>query len=95
MSENGEFSHVKWSTIPNPKMRKGLEIYLTTGRLPGDFLQALLSNNLIDAFGRADETNAPLLQKWCWWMHMEFPSFAWGDKATMLMYSKVRACLAQ
>ena len=89
MTEN-EFAHVKWDMIPNPAMRSGLGLYLTTGRLPGDFLQALLSNNLIDTFARADPTNFPLLQKWCWWMHGEFPYTAWGSKKKMLAWSKER-----
>ena len=91
---NEEFAHVKWDDIPNPAMRPGLEIYLTRGLLPGDFLQALLSNSLIDTFARADKTNHELIQEWCWWMHGEFPSKAWGDKVTMLAWSKERQAKA-
>ena len=90
MTDLDQFDFVKWDEIPNPAMRSGLEIYLTTGRIPGNFLQALLSNNLIDAFARADPTNLDLLQQWCWWMHGEFPSTAWGSRDKMLAWSKER-----
>ena len=82
------YEHVNWDTIPNPAMEPGLKIYLETGQLPGDFLQALLSNNLIDVFARADTTNYKLIQDWCWWIHGEFPDNAWGDKATMMSWSE-------
>ena len=83
-----KFDHIQWGQIPNHEMTAGLKRYLETGQLPGDFLQALLSNNLVDVFARADTTNYPLIQEWCWWIHGEFPSTAWGSKETMLAWSK-------
>ena len=90
---NNEFD-VKWDTIPNPAMRSGLELYLTRGLLPGDFLQALLSNSLTDTFARADETNGALIREWAKWIYWEFPSTAWGSKEIMLAWSKERQAKA-
>ena len=83
-----KFTHVNWETAPNQKMVLGLQMYLQTGRLPGDFLQALISNNLFDAMVRADDTNHGLLREWSQWMHCEFPPQAWGSREKMLAYSE-------
>ena len=59
-------------------------------RIPtGDFLRAVLENDLRDACGRADDTNIrhlPGIVSFCWW---QLPSPAWGSP------SKVAAWLAR
>ena len=89
-----EFDHMKWSTIPNPAMRSGLERYLTHGLLPGDFLSALLRNDLVDTFAHADRINSELIREWAKWIYWEFPSTAWGSKEIMLAWSKERQAKA-
>jgi hypothetical protein len=37
--------------------RKSIELYLSHGVSPGDFLEAVLRNDLFEAFGRADESS--------------------------------------
>ena len=58
--ENYEWPHplvdADWSLIPD-YMRGGLRRYLAHGIEPGSFLSAVLRNDLIDACGRADDTN--------------------------------------
>lgn len=75
-----KWSHVDFDSIPNPAMRQGLETYLDHGQLPGNFLTALLRNDLRDFYARADETNMHLGLSWVRWMHNEFPGNAWGSK---------------
>ncbi|RKX65237.1 MAG: hypothetical protein DRP42_05075 [Tenericutes bacterium] len=53
--------------------------YIETHYLPGDFLQAVLANNLVMAFARADATNAAAMQQWASWLYNECPSQAWGS----------------
>lgn len=54
-----KFTHTgqyrSWS-IPY-HMREGLTEYVARGRPPGDFLRAVLENDLMRALGRADEAN--------------------------------------
>lgn len=83
-----QWSHVNFDTIPNPAMRPGLERYLDTGQLPGDFLQALLHNSLTGFFSHADEINIELAREWAQWMHWEFPGNAWGSPEAVAAFSK-------
>ena len=55
--------------------------YVLRGRPVGDFLQAVLENNLTEAFGRADDTNRRCLFEICAWLYNEMPSNAWGSPA--------------
>lgn len=50
-------------------------------RIPtGDFLRAVLENNLIEAFGRADSNNTRYLKEICSFVYMYVPRDAWGSK---------------
>jgi hypothetical protein len=46
---------------------------------PGDFLEAVLCNNLKEAVGRADDTNLPALPSLVGWLYNFAPSSAWGS----------------
>ena len=61
-------------------MVESLELYVNNGVLPGDFLQAVLRNDLVDAAGRADEDNLHNLAAFAGWLHNECPSPAWGSR---------------
>ena len=72
-----------------PEVKESLLRYWHQRIPTGDFLRAVLENNLREAFGRADDTNRRHLGEivnWCYW---ELPSPAWGSP------EKVRAWLAQ
>jgi len=45
----------------------------------GDFLQAVIANDLRESLGRADEANTEALQKIVWWVYNELPSPAQGS----------------
>lgn len=45
----------------------------------GDFLKAVLSNNLIDAIGRADDCNLQDIHEICSYVYNEMPSASWGS----------------
>jgi len=54
--ELGYDNAANWSLIPM-HMVAGMRRYLTHGIAPGHFLKAVLSNDLMEALGRADEEN--------------------------------------
>ena len=70
-------------------MREAARAYVEHGRPPGDFLTAVLCNNLVEAAGRADEENQRALFAWAGWLHNEVPMDAWGSP------EKVREWIAQ
>ena len=50
-------------------------------RLPvGGFLSSVLSNNLVDAFARADHANRAILLELITYCHWEIPSQCWGSQ---------------
>lgn len=62
-----------------PYMRDSLENYLEQGIHPGSFLQAVLENNLTEAFGRADMENGLLMKWWAQLMYSYVPAIARGS----------------
>lgn len=42
--------------------------WVEKGWLPGDFLEAVLKNNLMDAFARADAENTSSMLLWAQWL---------------------------
>ncbi len=45
-------------------MRDGVKRYLERGIPLGGFGQAIFANNLVEAYGRADETNQACMRSW-------------------------------
>jgi hypothetical protein len=73
MNEN-----VNYLKVP-PHMRDGLELYVNYGVMGGSFLTAVLENNLVEAFGHADETNRHAMFLWAMWLHNDAPRGCWGS----------------
>jgi hypothetical protein len=65
--------------IPD-RMCYALERYIEHHIRPGDFLQAVISNNLKEACGRADDVNVELLHVYVAYLYNEAPSSSWGSK---------------
>lgn len=53
---------------------------MLTGHPVGDFLDALLLNNLVEAFGRADQNNERAMKGWCALLYWYMPSTAWKSR---------------
>jgi len=61
------------------RMMEGLRRYIE-GHCPvGDFLTAVLENNLSEAVGRADDENASNLAAYIGYLYNEAPSQCWGS----------------
>jgi len=52
----------------------------------GGFVRALLSNDLREAVGKADDENFAALKETVSWVHFNLPSNAWGSKEKLLAY---------
>ena len=62
--------------------------YVEHGILPGDFLQAVISNDLKEACGRADEENMKNLPAYVAYLYNEAPAMCWGSKERMEAWMK-------
>lgn len=63
----------------NATIQNNIDNYVTRHIDPGDFLQAVLANDLREAFGRADEENRYAMfdiVAYCW---NNIPSNCWGS----------------
>lgn len=64
--------------IPN-YMVGGIMRWVEEGIPPGDFLMAVIENDLKEACGRADDTNRQLLWNYCNFFYNYAPSQCWGS----------------
>jgi hypothetical protein len=71
-------SHVKYDILP-PHMVDGAQLYIERGIEPGDFMLAVLANNLVRACERADQVNLHCMVAWATWLKWECPMPAWGS----------------
>ena len=58
----------------------GLVRWVVYGVEPGDFLQAVLKNDLREAIGRADDINRHSLFAIVSWLYNEAPGGCWGSE---------------
>lgn len=79
-----------WESIP-PNLRPGITRWIEEGFVPGDFLQAVIKNDLRDAFGRADETSRAALFDIVSWFHCHAPSPCWGGAESMRDWAHLHA----
>jgi hypothetical protein len=57
---------------------------------PGEFLQAVLANDLKDAVGRADSTNISILHVYVTFLYNEAPAKCWGSREAIVEWCKPR-----
>lgn len=61
-------------------MHGGIVRYITDHNPPGDFLRAIITNNLKESFRCADETNQVIIHKYIHWFYQYAPSNCWGSE---------------
>ncbi len=59
-------------------MHGGLIRFYENGIPPGDFLSAVINNDLKEAFGRADSTNQYYIRSYLKWLYNHAPAGTWG-----------------
>lgn len=69
-------------------IKEALDLWGDKGVLPGDFLQAILRNDLTEAQGRADEYNKLTLDNIVSHVYNELPSECWGSKDKVESWAK-------
>ena len=79
---------IDYSRLPN-HMQDCARRYIEHGISGGSFFTALVSNDLMGAFGRADEANIAAMRDWCGFLYNDAPSTCWGSP------TKVDAWIAQ
>jgi hypothetical protein len=67
-------------------MQAALRRYVLEGIKPGDFLTAVICNDLRNAVGRADSENLPLLSLYVMWFYNIAPGTCWGSHEAMLKW---------
>ncbi len=67
-----------WDWIPD-HMWDGMREWIENGVPQGDFLMAVLSNDLKEACGRADNINQRRLFQYCQFLYNAAPSACWGS----------------
>lgn len=53
--------------------------YMLQGIPPGSFLTAVLSNDLMGAFDKADDENSAAMRQWCLFLYNHAPSGSHGS----------------
>lgn len=69
--------HAEYKRIPEQILRS-LYGYVEYRQATGHFLNAVLSNNLFEAIGRADKESLAALREIVTFVHMEVPSHCYG-----------------
>ena len=78
-SEDHTYDYIHYDKLP-PQMIDGTRRYVEQGVEPGGFFYAVLCNKLVDAYGKADQTNTYAMREWASWLWNECPSAAWGSE---------------
>ena len=71
------------------RMMEHLRRYIEKHEPVGDFLTALLENDLREACGRADDENLHNLPAYVAYLHNEAPGKCWGSPANVAAWLKV------
>ena len=78
---------INYSRIPD-RLMNGMIAYVDEHRLPGHFLQAVISNDLSEAVGRADDESIMVLKDIVGWFYNIAPGICWGSKEKMKEWVK-------
>ena len=76
--------------IPD-RMMDGLDRYFEHGIEAGGFLMAVLSNDLMEAVGRADSENMRNLPAYCGYLYNECNPSAYGSKEKVKAWMEKKA----
>jgi hypothetical protein len=77
-----EWFHGEYAAIPE-HMQEAIRRYVVERIAPGDFLRAVLENNLSAAVGRADDENLKLLRTYVRFFYNRVPAQCSGSPAAV------------
>ncbi len=78
---NGE--PIQYGKLPE-RFQGGVERYIEHGIMPGDFLSAVICNDLREACGRADLESREQLFELVSWFYTYAPRSCWGSREDMV-----------
>lgn len=67
-----------------PRMMGGIDRYVEQGIIPGEFLQAIICNDLRESVYKADEENMANLPAYVSYFYTHCPANCWGSRERML-----------
>lgn len=79
------------ASLIEPRFRESIDAYVATGRPTGSFLEAVLSNDLMEAFARADSGALDNLPHIVAYLYNKVPSGCWGSRERVREWIKARA----
>ena len=62
-------------------LKDSIDEYVKTGRMVGDFLEAILTNDLMGACDRADHLNIEVIPVYMAYLYNECPSGCYGNQS--------------
>ena len=68
------------------RTKNAIDYHAEHGWPVGDFVQAVLENNLVEAFKRADDENLAAMQEIVKYCYNEIPGGAWGSPAKFMAH---------
>ena len=77
---------INYSSLPD-YMQNGMRLYVEHGVMPGDFLMAVLSNDLLGALRKADDLNQSILPVYGRFLYNEAPCGCYGSPAVVAAWS--------
>lgn len=78
------------STFVPKHDRDAIVRYIEHGIIPGSFLQAVICNDLREAFGQADYINTTALPTIVAWFYSHAPALCWGSRERMLAWHRLK-----
>ena len=81
---------LNYNKVPVHYMLSGMQRYVEHGIPPGEFLLAVLENNLQKAVAYVDATNAENIVEWARYCYNELPMQIWGSPAKVKAH--IEAC---
>lgn len=70
--------NIDYTRIP-AHMQDTARRYIERGIPGGSFFTALVANDLMGAFQRADDANTAAMRDWCAFLYNEAPQACWGS----------------
>ena len=67
------------ASLIEPRFKESIDAFVATGRPTGGFLEAVLSNNLMESIARADDAALDNLPHIVAYLYNEVPGDCWGS----------------
>ena len=80
---------IPYEKLPE-RLRESMKHYIEEGAIPGDFLIAVICNNLVYALSSADDEMIEKIEEIVFWAYNHIPSRAFGSHKKMIQWNQER-----